>query len=65
MTVVLFYTTFKEAPLWRKLLGQYIPDVDLRDWPDWGDAEDAEFAVVWEPPPGELNKYPNLRAIFP
>ncbi|MDH3690996.1 MAG: glyoxylate/hydroxypyruvate reductase A [Gammaproteobacteria bacterium] len=64
MPIVLFYSPFKEADGWREQLALHIPDLDFRAWPDWGDPEEGEFAVVWEPPQGELYKYENLKAIF-
>jgi len=40
------------------------PALDLRIWPDTGPVEEIEFALVWRPQPGDLVRYPNLKAIF-
>ncbi len=38
--------------------------IDLRGWPEVGDAQDIRYAMVWKPPAGELAKLPNLQVIF-
>lgn len=40
------------------------PTLDYRIWPDTGAVEDIEFAFVWNPEPGDLARYPNLKVIF-
>jgi glyoxylate/hydroxypyruvate reductase A len=52
------------AEQWRDLLLRLDPTIDFRRWPDTGPVEEIEFALVWCPPPGELRRYPNLKAIF-
>ncbi len=39
------------------------PDLDIRIWPHVGNAEDIEFALTWNHPTGELNKFKNLKCI--
>lgn len=39
------------------------PDVDVRNWPDIGAAEEIEFAVLWRQPAGLLSKLTALKAI--
>src|SRR3546814_4639168 len=34
-----------------------------RSWEDPGDRSEVDYAVVLQPPPGELKKFPNLKAI--
>ena len=41
-----------------------LPDIEVRIWPEIGNASDVEFALVWKPPGGLLASLPNLRAIF-
>lgn len=48
---------------WRETLQALLPDVECRPWDDPGDPEDIEYAVVWQPPPGGLKKFPNLKCI--
>ena len=39
------------------------PDIDIRVWPEVGEPSEIDFVVTWKHPPGELKKYPNLKAI--
>jgi glyoxylate/hydroxypyruvate reductase A len=48
---------------WRSVLSRLDPSLDIRVWPQVGDVEDIEFALVWNHPRGELRRYPNLRCI--
>ena len=49
---------------WREAVCAAIPDLDFRIWPEVGDPAEIDVALVWQPPPGELARYPNLRAIL-
>ena len=49
---------------WRRVLLELEPGLGLREWPEIGDPNDIEYALVWKPPQGELKTYPNLKAIF-
>lgn len=48
---------------WAKHLSSLAPDIDIRVWPDAGNPEEIEFALSWHHPPGELNKFKNLKCI--
>ena len=62
---LLFLSEADPVDEWRDALLQEIPDLDIRIWPDHvGDPDDIDLALVWRPPPGELKKYRNLRAIL-
>ena len=61
---VLFATTEENIERWTKELRRNSPDLDLRIWPEVGQVEDIEFAIVARPPRGDLARYPNLKAIF-
>jgi glyoxylate/hydroxypyruvate reductase len=39
------------------------PEIEVRNWPDLGRAEEIEFAVVWRQPPGLLAGLPALKAV--
>ncbi len=39
------------------------PDLDIRLWPEVGNREDIDYAVLWNHPAGELLEYPNLKVI--
>lgn len=49
---------------WRRELLARMPELDFRIWPEVGDPAEIEVALVWRPPPGELARYPNLKAIL-
>ncbi len=61
---LLFLSKIDRAEWWRQELGRRMPGLDIRVWPEVGARDDIEFALVWEPPKGELARYPNLKAIF-
>jgi glyoxylate/hydroxypyruvate reductase A len=48
---------------WRSLLAAEMPDLDVRVWPDAGDAADIDVAAVAGIPRGKLKEFPNLRLI--
>lgn len=39
------------------------PDIDVRNWPDIGQREDIEFAVLWRQPHGLVASLPALKAV--
>lgn len=49
---------------WQNAFYRMAPRVRFRGWPDWDPAYQAEFALVWQPPRGELAKQPALKAVF-
>ena len=40
------------------------PRLEIREWPDIGNPEDVDIAMVWKMPHGELAKFPNLKLII-
>jgi glyoxylate/hydroxypyruvate reductase A len=61
---LMFLSPDDPAQAWRDALCAVIPGLDFRIWPDVGDPAAIEVALVWQPPPGELARYPGLRAIL-
>lgn len=61
---LLFKSDIDRGDSWRRVLLELEPGLDLREWPEIGDPNDIEYALVWKPPKGELKTYPNLKAIF-
>jgi len=61
---LLFLSHMDDPVAWRAELEPRVPDLDFRVWPDTGPIEDIDIALAWRPPPGELARYPNLRAII-
>lgn len=57
----LFLSKSDKVHIWKEELTRLIPDLDFRIWPDAGNPEDIDFALIWLPPEGELERYPNLK----
>lgn len=49
---------------WTDGLKSILPDLDVRLWPDVGDIEDIDYALVWKPDHGFLATLPNLKVIY-
>lgn len=50
---------------WQTLFAEVAPAVKVRGWDDdTVDPSSVEYALVWEPTPGRLAKYPNLKLIL-
>ena len=60
---LLFYSVVDRADAWSAALKEAAPELDVRIWPDVGAPEEIDYALVWQPPPRELARYPNLRLI--
>jgi len=50
-------------PEWRALFAHAAPGLRVSGWDD-ADADQADYALVWEPDPGRLAAMPNLRLII-
>lgn len=61
--VVLFLSSADSASEWAVELGKHLPDLEMRVWPELGDPDDIDAALVWRPPPGLLERLPNLKVI--
>jgi glyoxylate/hydroxypyruvate reductase A len=61
---LMFLSPDDPAEAWRAELQARIPGLEVRIWPEVGDPAEIELALVWRPPPGELARYPNLKAIL-
>ena len=64
MPALLFQSSIDRPDWWSEQLTTRLPDLEVRIWPDIGDPNDVEFALVWKPPDGLLASLPKLRAIF-
>lgn len=49
---------------WKVELERQLPDRPVRQFGENFDPNEITFALVWNHPPGDLLRYPNLRAIF-
>jgi len=53
------------VPEWQALFGELAPQLDVRWWDDASvDPAYVRYVLVWQPEPGRLAGYPNLKAIF-
>jgi len=65
---LLFYSgtdrngTFEAS--FRSALKKVAPSLEVRTWPELGDANDIRFAALWLPPENLFSKLPNLTHIF-
>ena len=65
MAILLASTDFwEDMKVWSSGLQEAMPEMDVRVYPDEGDVNDIEYAVVWKHPRGILTRYPNLKAIL-
>ncbi len=65
MTRILFYLDEPGKEIWRPAFEAAIPGVEFREYPDWGTPDDGPaYVFAWEPEPGLIAKYPNVKTIF-
>ena len=64
MTLI-FYSASDRWDEWADHLRREVPEIPLRHWDEAGDDADVTYALVWNPPRGELKRrFPNLEYIF-
>ncbi len=52
-------------PEWQQHFQAFAPELEVRGWDDPAvDPARVEYALVWQPEPGRLARYPQLRAIL-
>jgi len=61
---LIFRTEFARVPAWRDAFRRHAPEIEFRDWEAPGNVDEIEFALVWNPPPGVLRTFPNLKVVF-
>ena len=61
--VLLYRSQSDAAALWLAELRKFIPDLEMRVFPEVGDPKDIDAALVWKPQPGLLASLPNLKLI--
>jgi glyoxylate/hydroxypyruvate reductase len=61
---LLIKTDIDRGNAWAEALAANYPELKTVSWPYDGDPAEIEYALVWQPPKGELKRYPNLKAIF-
>ena len=61
--MVLLYHSGDDSERWRIAFRECAPGLELRVWPDIGEAADITAALVFDPPPGVLASLQNLKLI--
>jgi glyoxylate/hydroxypyruvate reductase len=61
---LLLAPTFGNPEVWRRVITGAMPDLEVRLWPEVGNAADVEAAAIGTLPRGALAKLPNLRLIL-
>jgi glyoxylate/hydroxypyruvate reductase A len=60
---LVFYSEFDDPGEWSAALKRHLPDLDFRVYPDVGDVRDIRYALVWRPPAGFFQPFPNLKLV--
>jgi glyoxylate/hydroxypyruvate reductase A len=60
----LFTSDYYRAEDWLPALARWMPELEVRVWPDIGEVRDIDIALVHNPPPGFFASLPALRAII-
>ena len=64
MTLI-FYSANDSWEDWSAYLSRDVPEIPMRHWDEPGNDAAVRFALVWNPPRGELRRrFPNLEYIF-
>ena len=61
MALLMIYPDMAVEPYVEVLL-TLDPELDIRIWPQIGNADDIEFAIAWNHPSGEFKKFKNLNS---
>lgn len=61
---IIFYSQSDDPQPWRQAIASAFPDIAFEVWPDVRNVNSVRYALVWNPPPGMLAKFPNLRAVL-
>ena len=64
MAALLFHSPYDDPATWRDLFAKEMPDLPVRVWPDAGNPAEIEFGFIQSLQPGELKRFPNLKAVF-
>ena len=62
MAIVLIRAS-QDYAAWREAFADLLPGVELRHWPEIGEADEIDMAIAWQAPEGALLALPGLRLI--
>lgn len=60
---LIFCSRSDDPDEWRAAFAEAMPGLEFRIWPDFGEADDVEVALVWDPMQEQLLRFPNLKLI--
>ena len=64
MATILMASHQDPVDLWREALAQEMPELEFRAYPDVGDRDEIDYALVYWPPHGLIASLPNVKAVL-
>lgn len=61
---ILYMAEPSSAAEWQQAFKKSAPDIELRVWPEVGDASDIHSLIAWQPLPNLMKQFPNLRVLY-
>ena len=61
---ILLYSSIDDMDVWRGHFESVLPEKTIYLPGEFENAEDIEYAAIWEPPSGMLSSLPNLKVVF-
>lgn len=61
---VLYKSDPERGAIWAKIFAEQAPDLEFHIWPEIGDPAAVEYLVAWQPQPGFVAAFPNLKVLF-
>ena len=62
--ILLFACPTVPSDIWVPEFARLLPEIEIRLWPEIGDAAEVDYAFVWHPPAGLFPRLTRLRVIF-
>ncbi|MBZ8134761.1 glyoxylate/hydroxypyruvate reductase A [Afifella sp. IM 167] len=60
---LVFYSEFDDPAEWADALRAYLPELDIRVWPEVGEVSEIHYALVWRPPSGFFEPFEALKLV--
>ena len=64
MTNVMIKVGDESAESYIGALKHVDPSLNILEWPNYGNPDEIDVAMVWKLPHGELRKFPNLKLVI-
>lgn len=61
---LLFYSASDDPAEWRELLAAELPGREVRVWPEVGDPDEIDYALLWKAPPGLIAPCRRVKVVF-